>query len=293
MSQQVLPLLPADAVPVGPLAGLVETGEGGVVFVNGMATFAFAAADVVGRRLAAVQLVQAKTASVGAVTAAFGVTQVTLWRWREAFAADGVEGLIPAPLGPKGPSKLTDDLAAQIRALDAEGLTLAAIAGQAGVSTATVRVALGRTGSDAQTEQSAAGDETGSDTAQEVLTERDETNDDEAERDDLDRDEQEHAGGDTLAALPVLPAPAPRRGERALARAGLLDEAPVVFTQGCAPAHGGAAADPARVGGDRAAARVRVGVLPAPGRLLWAAPGRLDDAVPGVAARPARPGLPT
>lgn len=127
----MLPLLPAGAVPVGPLAGLVETDLGGVVFVNGMATFTFAAGDVVGRRLAAVQLVGAGIASVGAVVAAFGVTQVTLWRWREAFAACGVEGLIPVPVGPKGPSKLTDGLAARIRALDAGGATLAVVLHQA------------------------------------------------------------------------------------------------------------------------------------------------------------------
>jgi len=225
VSQQVLPLLPADAVPVGPVAGLVESEAGGVVFVNGMATFAFAADDVLGRRLAAVQLVEAKNASVGAVVAAFGVTQVTLWRWREAFAADGVEGLIPAPLGPKGPSKLTDHLAARIQALDAQGRTLAVIAEQAGVSTATVRVALGRTGSGSGGEQPA-GDETGSGRQEQVLTERGE-----AERDDLHSAEQEHTSGGSHS-LAVLPAPVPRRGERALARAGLLSQAPVVFTEG-------------------------------------------------------------
>lgn len=32
--------------------------------------------------------------------------------------------------------------------------------------------------------------------------------------------------------LPVLPVPVPRRGERVLARDGLLTEAPVVFTSG-------------------------------------------------------------
>ncbi|WP_186526394.1 hypothetical protein [Leekyejoonella antrihumi] len=52
--QQVLPLLPAGAVPVGRLAGLVEDEAGGVVFICGQATFAFAADDTVGRRLAAV-----------------------------------------------------------------------------------------------------------------------------------------------------------------------------------------------------------------------------------------------
>jgi transposase len=224
VSQQVLPLLPADAVPVGPLAGLVESEQGGVVFVNGMASFAFAADDVVGRRLAAVQLVTAKTASVGAVAVAFGVTQVTLWRWREAFAEHGVEGLIPGPLGPRGPSKLTEALAGRIRALDAQGRTLAAIAEQTGVSTATVRVALGRVGSGSPAGEPAH-DVAGAGTEQEAATEPGEAGDEE----DLDDDEHGHAGGEVL---PVLPVPAARRGERALARAGLLDEAPVVFTEG-------------------------------------------------------------
>lgn len=46
--------------------------------------------------------------------------------------------------GPKGPSKLTAELTEQIVALHATGLTLLQIAAQAAVSTATVRVALGR-----------------------------------------------------------------------------------------------------------------------------------------------------
>lgn len=144
VKQQVLPLLPAGAVPVGPLAGLVEDRGGGVVFVCGQATFAFAAGDTVGRRLAAVQLVEEKIASVGQVMTAFGTTQGTLWRWRAAFAADGVAGLVPAKKGPKGPSKLTDRMVTRIRTLDEKKLTLAAIAEKVGVDTATGRVALGR-----------------------------------------------------------------------------------------------------------------------------------------------------
>ena len=60
MSQPVLLLLPADAVPIGPVAGLVEGPQGGVVYVSGLVTFVFAAGDEVGRRLAAVQLVSTK-----------------------------------------------------------------------------------------------------------------------------------------------------------------------------------------------------------------------------------------
>ncbi len=217
--QQVLPLLPADAVAIGSLAGLVENGEGGMVFVCGQATFAFAAGDEVGRRLAAVQLVEAKIASVAAVTAGFGLAQTTLWRWRSAFATDGVAGLIAGKRGPKGPSKLDDQMAARVRELDGQRLTLAAIAAQTGVSTATVRVALGRVGAPTGA--------TGADTVVDT------------DEDTVDADRVEGIGRPddvvdlpVLPMLPVLPAPVPRGGERALARAGLLGEAPVVFTEG-------------------------------------------------------------
>ena len=74
-------MLPADARPVGPSAGLVEGPDGGVVVVFGLATFGYAAGDDLGRRLAAVQLAATKVAAAAEVAAAFGVSGVTLWRW--------------------------------------------------------------------------------------------------------------------------------------------------------------------------------------------------------------------
>ena len=94
VNQPVLQLLPARARPVGPSAGLLEGPEGGVVFVFGLATFSYANADLAGRRLAAVQLVTTKIASVGEVASGFGVNEATLWRWKRAFGAGGVLGLV-------------------------------------------------------------------------------------------------------------------------------------------------------------------------------------------------------
>jgi len=68
----------------------------GVVFVAGMATFAFDAGDEVGRRLAAVQLVTTDIASAVAVADGFGVSVETLWRWRRRFEVHGVGGLMAA-----------------------------------------------------------------------------------------------------------------------------------------------------------------------------------------------------
>jgi hypothetical protein len=144
VNQPVLPLLPARARSIGPSAGLVQGPDGCVVFVFGMATFRYAATDEVGRRLAAVQLVGSKIATSIKVVSAFEITTVTLWRWGQDFTAGGVAGLVRERTGPRGPNKLTAALAARIVGLDGSGLSLRQIAARTAVSTATVRVALGR-----------------------------------------------------------------------------------------------------------------------------------------------------
>jgi len=140
----VLPLLPARAHSVGPAVGLLEGPDGGVVFVFGLATFSCASADQAGRRLPAVQLVTTRIASVAELASAFGVNEATLWRWKRAFGSAGVVGLVREPPSPRSSSKLTEGLAARIVDLEAVGLTLQQVVARAGVSTATVRVALGR-----------------------------------------------------------------------------------------------------------------------------------------------------
>lgn len=202
VNQPVLQLLPARARSVGPSAGLLEGPDGGVVFVFGLATFSYASADQAGRRLAAVQLVTTKIASVAEVASAFGVNEATLWRWKRAFGSDGVVGLVAERPGPRRPSKLTTSLAARIVKLDATGLRLQQIAVAAGVSTATVRVALGRVTPRGQ-----------------VPVEP-----------DVDVDEPRDDAED--ADLVVLAPPVPRTTERVAARFGDLVEAPVVITEG-------------------------------------------------------------
>ena len=223
MSQPVLPMLPAQARSIGASAGLLEGPDGGVVFVFGLVTFSYAADDEAGRRLAAVQLVQSKIALSVDVASAFGVTGVTLWKWGRDYTAGGVAGLLRIRSGPKGPSKLTDRVRARIAELDATGLPLLAIAAQTGVSTATVRVALGRVLPATQTVAEPLRDAehlddalstTAHDVAQNV--------------DDQSADRGDEQGAD----LVVLAAPVPRTTERVAARFGDLTEAPVVITEG-------------------------------------------------------------
>ena len=204
-----LPLLPAGAAEIAPGVGLV-TGDdgGGLVSVHGLATFAWDGGDEAGRRLAAVQLVRLRAVSQARAAAAFGVDPVTVWRWDEALAAGGVAGLVPSRRGPKGASKLTPQLAARIRELDAAGATLGEIAAATAVSTFSVRNALGRVAARGLPAAAGAAEDSAG----------------------LDAGGGEEGPG---AAVPVLPDPVPRDGGRALARRGLLGEGAVpVFTPG-------------------------------------------------------------
>src|SRR6516225_4288476 len=158
LGQLPLPLLPAGAAEIAPGVGMLTGAEGGLVVVHGLATFAWDAGDEAGRRLAAVQLVRLRAASQGQVAEGFGVDPATIWRWDQALAAGGVAGLVPARRGPKGASKLTPVLVARIVELDAGGKTLREIAGLTGVSTFSVRNALGRVASGGQAPAAGAGD---------------------------------------------------------------------------------------------------------------------------------------
>ena len=227
MSQPVLPLLPAQARSVGASAGLLEGPDGGVVFVFGLATYNYAAGDQAGRRLAAVQLVSTRIASATDVAAAFGVSQATVWRWVGAFAEGGVLALVPERPGPRQASKLTEALAARIVALEATGLTLLQIAEQSDVSTATVRVALGRVTprtADPVEQPEPAVAVADSDVRTPLV--------DDGQDDEQDDDRGRQDGAAAVAELGVLACPVPRTAERAAARAGDLLEAPVVITQG-------------------------------------------------------------
>ena len=206
LTQLPLPLLPAGAAEIAPGVGLVTgAGGGGLVSVHGLATFAWDGGDEAGRRLAAVQLVRLRAVSQAQAAAAFGVDPVTVWRWDQALAAGGLAGLVPSRRGPKGASKLTPEMAARIRELDAAGARLSQIAAATGVSTFSVRNALGRVASGGL--PAAAAGSAGPDSP----------------------DDDAGQG----AVVRVLPDPVSRDGERALARWGLLGEGAVpVFTPG-------------------------------------------------------------
>ena len=226
LTQVPLPLLPQDAAEIAPGVGVVAGPDGGgVVWVHGLATFAWDAGDEAARRLAAVQLVQLKAATQVQVAQAFGVIPVSVWRWAKALAGGGVAGLVPAIKGPQHASKLTPQVVERIRELDRHGAGKAAIAAAAGVSESSVRNVL-------RPARPAAGGADG------VPADAGSADTDLAGADAgagfADTGSAEAgAGFAEPEVLPVLPDPVPRDAERALARFGLLGEgAGPAFTPG-------------------------------------------------------------
>ncbi|HXZ75930.1 MAG TPA: helix-turn-helix domain-containing protein [Streptosporangiaceae bacterium] len=215
LAQAPLPWLPEGATEIGRGVGLVADDDGsGQVWVHGMMTFCWAGGDEASRRLAAVQLAELKAATQKQVAAGFGATPMTVWRWADAYRRDGVAGLIPAPRGPKGPSKVTAELAGRIRELAGDGsLSQQQVAQRCGVSEFTVRAVLGKVAArrEAAARLAAGGAAAGN-----------------AAGDAAPGWAQEELPGQEP---PVLPDPVPRGAERALARFGLLGEgAAPVFT---------------------------------------------------------------
>ncbi|HEX5877242.1 MAG TPA: helix-turn-helix domain-containing protein [Actinomycetota bacterium] len=159
-AQLPLRVTPAPAVAIGLAVGLVEDADGGRVFINGQLCFAWDAGDAATRRLAAVQLVRIKAAKGYEVAAGFGVDEFTLYRWGQALSEGGPAALVPSRRGPKGPSKLTDALVAEIVERRAAGQGIAEVAAAVGVSARSVSAAAARARAEAGSGAAGSSDDT-------------------------------------------------------------------------------------------------------------------------------------
>lgn len=142
--------LAPDSLRVGEAVELIETLEGGQVFVHGNLLFVWDAGDAPARRFAAVKLVDVKAALVSEIAQAFGISQATLWNWGQALDRHGITALVPEKKGPKRNSKLTDETLRRIRELKTTGASNVFIGKQLGISEFSVRraLALGATQAD-------------------------------------------------------------------------------------------------------------------------------------------------
>lgn len=121
---------------------LVENDVGGVVALWGMAAFCWETGDVAGRRLGAVNLVSLGAATQAEVAAGFDVNSSTLRSWIAMHRDGGPAGLAPGVKGPQRASKLTETKVAEIRTVRATGASMEKVAAETGVSLNSVSRAL-------------------------------------------------------------------------------------------------------------------------------------------------------
>ena len=202
------------AVAIGAAASLLEDDDGGRVFLHGQLIYAWDGGDAATLRFAAAKLADMKAASVADVAAAFGIDPGTLWLWRRDLKTSGVAGLVPEKRGPRGASKLTPDVVAEIRSRRTGGDPFRTIAAAVGVSIFSIHRALSMDTDDGA-------DTTAAPTGQSVTLTRSKP-----ARRDPEADSRLAEPGQEL---PVLPAAVDRSGERADARAGLIECASPVF----------------------------------------------------------------
>lgn len=208
--QPPLPFAPvAGARPLGQVASMAEDADGGQIFLYGNLQWAWDAGDDAMRRMAAVKLADMKAASVREIAAGFGVTEDTLWRCHRALNSGGFPALVSTKRGPKGGSKLTEEVIVRIHELKATGLANTRIGAKVGVSEFSVRRALTLVPA---TEASPKADETS------ALGVAPST-----------RESSESVRGTIQEELPLLPAPTDRSTERVAASLGELPELAPVF----------------------------------------------------------------
>jgi Transposase protein len=231
-AQPPLPLTPAGARSVGAAAAIVEDDDGGRVFVHGNLAYAWDDGDTAGRRFAAVSLIRINAATQLEVAEAFAVKPATVRRWDAQHADAGVAGLLPERKGPKRKSKLTGDTVAAIRRLRQGGASYRAAAAATGVSEGSVRNALKPAGVGVDSGEPCA--PTGSDDPPPQEQEQEVEGGPVPEVDTGAEDDCRATACAVMAVppagVPVLADPRPRGAERVLARFGLLESAPPVFT---------------------------------------------------------------
>ena len=140
---QPIGLVSVGSVLIARGVHLFEDEDGsGSIFIYGMASWFWYRNDVVGRRLAAVQLDILGSATSREIAFGFDVSEPTLWRWRDSYLSKGIDGLSPKSKGPKGPTKLTDEVIDKIVLLRGERLSLRDIAKEVNISHDSVHRAL-------------------------------------------------------------------------------------------------------------------------------------------------------
>jgi Transposase protein len=143
-SQLHLPTQPAGAEPINALLSMVREGDEVAYFACGVPMFVHGKDDAVGRRLAAVQMMELGLARQDELSAALQVDRSTLYRQARKVKADGVLGAVEGKRGPQGRHRFSAEKRERAHRLLAQGTSMRQAAQQVGVSEGTIRHALRR-----------------------------------------------------------------------------------------------------------------------------------------------------
>lgn len=143
-TQLHLPTQPAGAEPINALLAVVREGNEVAYFACGVPMFVHANDDAVGRRLAAVQMMELGLARQDELSAALQVDRSTLYRQSRKVKVEGVLGVVDSKRGPQGPHRFTVEKRERAQRLLAQGMSMRQAAEQVGVSEGTIRHALRR-----------------------------------------------------------------------------------------------------------------------------------------------------
>lgn len=147
MTSPSLPIVPAPrtTIPINRRFALSAEGDLRVIFMNGQPVMEFHASDQAARDLVIVQLCEHGGLTEVEVARAFDVSRPTVSRAKQKYADGGVAALV-SKLGPKGPSKIKDYKEQLMIEMAREERSKVEIATKLGVNESAVRKALRRLG---------------------------------------------------------------------------------------------------------------------------------------------------
>lgn len=136
---------PRTTIPINRRFALSAEGDLRVIFMDGQPVMEFHASDQAARDVVIVQLCEHGGLTEVEVARALDVSRPTVSRAKQKYANGGVEALVPK-LGPKGPSKIKDYKERLMIEMAREGRSKVEIATKLGVNESAVRKALRRLG---------------------------------------------------------------------------------------------------------------------------------------------------
>lgn len=143
-TQLHLPAQPAGAEEINAVVAVVRQRGQMAYFASGVPVFVHAEQDRVGRRIAAVQLMELGLARQQEISRGLDVDRTTLYRQQRKLKAQGILGVVDGKRGPQGPHRFTPDKRQRVERWLQQGVSIREAARRAGVTEGTIRHALRR-----------------------------------------------------------------------------------------------------------------------------------------------------